>query len=259
LPEEPEVNGDSAQEFNGQELVAVIRLLAGIDEQSRLKPFVMKLSEISDERGWKSLAAKLARQNGRRDLSVRIAKAASRAGIRMLQSGYPLINLPAMSKKAQAKRPETPLTLAVIRQESAFQENARSHAKAQGLMQLMPATAKKMSRALKLRYSRRKLTNDPVYNLTLGQAYLGRVIDRYDGSYVLALAAYNAGPARVKQWLRRNGDPRGSEVDAIDWVELIPISETRNYVQRVLENLQVYRMRLAKTEIALSLDSDLHN
>ena len=149
--------------------------------------------------------------------------------------------------------------LAIIRLESAFQINAESRAKAQGLMQLLPRTAKQIAKRLGVRYSRHKLTNEPDYNLILGQAYLAQLLDDYNGSYVLALAAYNAGPGRVKRWLRNNGDPRQTEIDGVDWVEMIPIEETRNYVQRVLENLQVYRMRLAETEIALSLDNDLHN
>ena len=259
LPEEPEVNGSVEPEFSGHELVLVIRLLGEIGERDRVKPFIMRLSQLSDDRGWKSLTAKLARFHGRLDLSVAIAKKANRSGMQMLESGYPMVTPPAMHPKAEAKRPESALVLAIIRQESAFQINAESRAKAQGLMQLLPRTAKGIAKRLGVRYSRHKLTNEPDYNLILGQAYLAQLLDDYNGSYVLALAAYNAGPGRVKRWLRNNGDPRQTEIDAIDWVELIPIEETRNYVQRVLENLQVYRMRLAETEIALSLDNDLHN
>ena len=94
--------------------------------------------------------------------------------------------------------------------------------------------------------------------MTLGQAYLSTVLAEFDGSYLLALSAYNAGPARARRWIKENGDPRSKEVDAIDWIEMIPFDETRNYVQRVLENLQVYRSRLADTEVALALENDLH-
>jgi len=152
-----------------------------------------------------------------------------------------------------------PLTLAVIRQESAFKVNAKSRASARGLMQLMPATAKKVAKDLKLRYSSMRLMTEPNYNMTLGQSYLARMIDRFDGSYVLALTAYNAGPKRAKRWIMDNGDPRDRGVDAIDWIEMIPFRETRNYIQRVLESLQVYRTRLAKTEVALRLEDDLHH
>ncbi|OHC72125.1 MAG: hypothetical protein A3B62_06755 [Rhodospirillales bacterium RIFCSPLOWO2_01_FULL_65_14] len=124
-------------------------------------------------------------------------------------------------------------------------------------MQLMPHTALKVAKRLNLPFDRRRLTTDPPYNMTLGRAYLAELLDEFKGSYVLALAAYNAGPHRVKKWIKENGDPRERDVDAVDWVELIPFQETRSYVQRVLENLQVYRVRLGKEEVALRLEKDL--
>ncbi len=125
-------------------------------------------------------------------------------------------------------------------------------------MQLMPRTASRIAKKLKIPYSKHRLTTDAIYNMTLGQAYLVDLLKTFKGSYVLALAAYNAGPKRSKQWLRRFGDLRNPDVDSIDWVESIPFRETRNYVQRVLENLQVYRYRLADTEVALGLNDDIH-
>lgn len=124
-------------------------------------------------------------------------------------------------------------------------------------MQLMPTTAREVAQGLGLRYSRQRLTADPRYNVRLGDHYLSQLIERYDGSYVLAVAAYNAGPGRVATWMKRNGDPRKPEVDAIDWVELIGIPETRNYVQRVMENLQIYRGRIANRPIASRVGADL--
>ena len=153
--------------------------------------------------------------------------------------------------------PEAALTLAIIRQESAFQTDALSPAGALGLMQLMPATAKSVATQLGLPFSKSRLTADATYNMTLGRSYLDGLIESYSGSYVLAIAGYNAGPRRVQEWLSQNRDPRLDSVDAIDWVESIPLSETRNYVQRVLENLQVYRARLGGTQIALSIEQDL--
>jgi len=117
-----------------------------------------------------------------------------------------------------------------------------SGAGARGLMQLMPTTARQVARRLKVPYSRHKLLNDPDYNLMLGRAYLADLADKYDGSYILALAAYNAGPARADSWIRSFGDPRKAGVDPVDWIESLPFEETRNYVQRILESLVVYRV-----------------
>jgi soluble lytic murein transglycosylase len=124
-------------------------------------------------------------------------------------------------------------------------------------MQLMPATAKSVAARIGLPYSKPRLTSDPTYNMMLGRAYLGQLIEDYGGSYVLAIAGYNAGPKRVAEWIGQNRDPRMKSVDAVDWVESIPLSETRNYVQRVLENVQVYRNRIGGTQIALSIEQDL--
>jgi soluble lytic murein transglycosylase len=121
----------------------------------------------------------------------------------------------------------------------------------------MPATASQVARSLAIPFKEQRLTGDGAYNVTLGQAYLDTLLGRFNGSYVLAIAAYNAGPARVRQWLDDFGDPRSPEVDAVDWIEEIPYGETRNYVQRVLENLQVYRLRIGNRSLAFSLQADL--
>ncbi|MDP6258716.1 MAG: lytic transglycosylase domain-containing protein, partial [Rhodospirillales bacterium] len=152
---------------------------------------------------------------------------------------------------------DTALLHALIRQESAFNIKAVSHAGARGLMQIMPATAKRVAKKYKLPYRRKNLTTDMDYNLQLGQAYLSGLLEQYNGSYVLSLAAYNAGLKRANRWIKRNGDPRDKNVDAIDWVEMIPFRETRNYVQRVIENLHVYRKRLNQNEIAFDPEGDL--
>jgi soluble lytic murein transglycosylase len=145
----------------------------------------------------------------------------------------------------------------MARQESGFDKGAVSRAGAQGMMQLMPGTAKLMARELGVAFSQQRLLTDPHYNITLGRAYLDDLIERFGGSYVMAVAAYNAGPARVAEWKLNMGDPRAQGVDVIDWVESIPFNETRSYVQRVLENLQVYRLRLGDRALAFSLASDL--
>jgi soluble lytic murein transglycosylase len=124
-------------------------------------------------------------------------------------------------------------------------------------MQIMPATARETARSLGLGYSKHKLTGDTEYNMKLGRGYLSSMIEKYSGSYVLALASYNAGPGSVQRWLRDNGDPRHQGVDVVDWIEMIPYRETRDYVQRVMSNLQVYRQRLGETQFVLTLAQDL--
>lgn len=218
------------------------QILAEVGEHDRMRPFLTHLSDARDDPAWKALSARFAADHGRPDMAIRIAKASERDGAQLGALGYPALALPVPKKHENGGGVETPLVLAVIRQESAFYVRAKSHAGARGLMQVMPATAKRVARANRLPYDRDRLTQDPDYNLTIGQVYLSDVIEEFEGSYPMALAAYNAGPHRVKRWLRTYGDPRKGEIDMIDWVELIPFSETRNYVQRVLENLEVYRL-----------------
>ena len=152
---------------------------------------------------------------------------------------------------------EHPLLLAIVRQESAFAPDAMSQVGARGLMQLMPATAAGVAKKLALPYSLARLTTDGIYNLILGRSYIERLIEDFGGSYALAIASYNAGPGRVRQWLRDFGDPRGRDIAMVDWIELIPFNETRTYVQRVLENLQIYRGQAGDSATAFSLASDL--
>ena len=153
------------------------------------------------------------------------------------------------------KAVEHSLVYGLARQESEFDPKAGSKVGAQGLMQIMPGTAKLISKQYRIPYAPAKLLGEPSYNVKLGAAHLGDLIDEYNGSYVLTLVAYNAGPRRVREWVAEYGDPRGGKVDPIDWVESIPFQETRQYVQKVLQNTQVYRARLApKTMRPMSVD-----
>ena len=257
LPSEAKPSDTEAAQFVGFELVRAVRLLSEAGQGERLRPFILALGEAYDAPGWRVLTASLAGVHGRPDLGITVAKKANQRAGEIILGGYPMLSPPPYPKGAKGFPLEMPLVLAVIRQESAFDTRAVSPAGARGLMQLLPRTAQNVAKERKLSYSRQRLTEDPDFNLRLGQAYLAGLLDQFDGSYVLTLAAYNAGPARARQWLRRNGDPREAGVDAIDWVETIPFYETRNYVQRVMENLQVYRARLGNTEVALSPERDL--
>jgi len=252
LPHDPQPSPEDSARFEGRELVQVVRQLGQIGEEDRVRPFVLRLLQLAKDPGEVALVGRLALDEGRPDVAVTVAKRAIRKGVVLVSSGYPVPHQP------DDNDPEGALLLAMMRQESAFDTLAQSSAGARGLMQLMPATARQMARTLGVRYSHKKLHSDPEYNLKLGSAYLANLLQRFDGSYVLAIAAYNAGPARLRGWMNDNGDPRAPDVDAIDWIEMIPFTETRDYVQRVLENLQIYRHRLGKTTVAQSIEDDLH-
>ena len=179
------------------------------------------------------LVADLAREIGRRDLAVILSDAAGADGHATFTSiGYPRLQTP----------PGTNWTMihAVARQESQFAENAISHAGARGLMQFMPATAREEARFAGVPFSASALIDDPAYSMRLGSNHIERLLRTYNNSYPLAIAAYNAGPGNVNRWLRQNGDPRTGAVDWLEWIEKIEFYETKNYVQRVIENAAVY-------------------
>jgi len=249
--DEPAPTPAESDAFENQELVKVLHELAEIGAAEYMRPFVLRLSDLAKSPGEHALLAHLTLQLDRPDLAITVAKKASYAGVVLLAEGYPLSELPPGGSV------EHPLVLAMTRQESAFDRGAVSSAGALGLMQVMPATAKHIARTLRIRFDRHKLTTDRHYNVTIGRAYLDGLLGDFSGSYVLAIAAYNAGPNRVRQWIRDYGDPRSKDVDVIDWIESIPIGETRNYVQRVLENLQLYRLRMGDQSLGSSLATDL--
>ena len=171
--------------------------------------------------------------------AVRIARIADRYGQNLGRYAYPTSLLPRYKKVVRGV--EKSLVYGLIRQESEFDITARSRVGAQGLMQIMPATAKAIARDHKQKYNKARLTREPAYNLTLGTAHIHDLLAEFDGSYIMMIAAYNAGASRPRKWMERYGDPRKGEIDPIDWVETIPFTETRNYVQKVLQNVQVYR------------------
>ncbi len=222
--------------FAADELTTLVRQLAEIDERSVARSFLLQIGENAETPETLHLTAQFALVLGRPDLAVAVAKAGVRRGTVLVYAGYPLIDLPPESTIDPA------LALAVIRQESSFDPGAISSAGARGLMQLMPATAAGVANDLGIDHSKAKLTSDPDHNMRLGTAYLSELLDGQGGSYVRAIAAYNAGPSRVHRWISEFGDPTEPNADVVDWIEQIPYSETRNYVQRVLEALVVYRM-----------------
>jgi len=224
--------------FAARDLVQAIQVLGELDERTLQKRFIRRLLTISLSESDYILTAELAQRQQRPDLAVRTAKAAVADGILLLDHLFPFPALP------EGTSPEQALVLAVVRQESAFYTGALSGAGAHGLMQILPRTARNVARRMKLRFDRKKLRADPEYNMLIGRAYLSQLTDQYDGSYILALAAYNAGPSRANKWIRTFGDPRSPDIDPVDWIESIPFDETRNYVQRIIEGLIIYRQQL---------------
>ena len=168
-------------------------------------------------------------------------------------SNNPIIDIP----KGKSSSAEDAMIYGLSRQESELNQHAISPARAYGLMQMLASTARAQARKEGEPYRWSWLLDDPVYNVTLGRQFLGDMIDRFDGSYIMAIAAYNAGPGRPARWVGEYGDPRRGEIDPINFIESIPFSETRSYVQRVLENVQVYRARLAGGSTPLRLSEDL--
>ncbi|MFC5036295.1 lytic transglycosylase domain-containing protein [Tianweitania sediminis] len=242
------------QNFAGREAVQAIQRLEQAGYEWRADVLYRDLAEQLTSPGELALLAVQAEKRGNHYLALRIGKVASQRGLDVGALAHPTGAIPASAKMSGAGKA---LAYAIARQESEFNPSAVSGAGARGLLQLLPGTAKEMARKSGLAYSAQKLTADAGYNATLGAAYLSTQLDRFNGSYVMTFAGYNAGPSRAAEWAQRYGDPRGKDVDSVvDWVERIPFTETRNYVQRVMENYQVYKMRLSgATDIAADLSN----
>jgi soluble lytic murein transglycosylase len=238
LPPTPAVSPVQRATFEGTDMVRAVHELGQIGEDDLQEVFIKRLGALAHSPEEGELVADLAAKSGRPDIAVRLARQTWHGELALVAHGYPMHSLPS------SLAAESALVLAIIRQESAFEVKAVSHAGALGLMQLLPTTARKTAAALRMKFNNAKLTHDPDYNIRLGSIYLSQLINDFDGDYALAVAAYNAGPSRVRDWIRDNGDPRTQAADVIDWIEMIPFEETRNYVQRVIEGLNVYRARL---------------
>ncbi|QHL91508.1 transglycosylase SLT domain-containing protein [Sphingomonas changnyeongensis] len=221
--------------FNRREIVRVARLLGAAGRWQEQTQFVRAISAAVESDAEHALAAELAQGIGRPDLAVMVGRSARVNGASdYVRTGYPLVKVPV------GQEAWTTIIHAIARQESQFDRAAVSHAGARGLMQLMPGTAREQAEKIGLSYDAPALTENTDYNIQLGSSYFQRMLSYYGGSYPLAIAAYNAGPGNVNKWLKANGDPRLPGQDMIRWIEEIPVFETRNYVQRVLENAVVY-------------------
>ncbi|CDX33418.1 putative soluble lytic murein transglycosylase [Mesorhizobium plurifarium] len=239
----PKPSAADRQSFEGREAVNAIKRLqeAGYDRYA--ETLYRDLAGQLTSPGELALLAVLAEKQGNHFMALKVGKIAAQRGIDVGALSHPLGVIPDSANISGSGKA---LAYAIARQESEFNVGAVSSAGARGLLQLMPATAKQLAKKAGMSFSQARLTSDAGYNATLGSAFLGEQLDRFGGSYVLTFAGYNAGPNRAAQWVAKYGDPRGKDVDAVvDWIERIPYTETRSYVQRVMENYEVYKMRIS--------------
>ena len=231
------ITRDRQSAFMNNELSRAVLTLADLGDTRRARVFLLRLEDLARDATDRALAARLANSIGRPDHAVWVARRAGADGVVLMPDGWPAPYQPPVAT------PERAMIFAITRQESNFDTEAVSSAGARGLMQLMPATAQLVARRLNIRHQLGMLPADQQHNMRLGAAYLQQMQERYGGSFAMAAAAYNAGPGRVDEWIGTYGDPRTGGIDGLDWIELIPFTETRNYVQRVIENVLVYRAR----------------
>jgi soluble lytic murein transglycosylase len=252
-----ELNGAPAARGRGierLEIVRAVQLLYALGERDIALPIFGDMGENGDPDALVGLG-ELASRNGDARGMLLLGKAALNRGLPFDFYAYPVSGIPPF--KSIGPEVEQSIVFAIARQESAFNPNVVSPANAYGLMQVTPDAGKYVCKKYGASFDLGRLKTDPVYNAALGAAELGGLIEDYRGSYIMTFAAYNAGRGSVKKWIERYGDPRDPKVDAVDWVELIPFSETRNYVQRIMENLQVYRARFGGGT-RLQIEADLH-
>jgi soluble lytic murein transglycosylase len=252
-----ELNGAPAARGRGIERLEVVRavqLLYALGERDIAIPIFADMGENGDPDALVGLG-ELASRNGDARGMLLLGKAALNRGLPFDFYAYPVTGIPPF--RSIGPDVEQSIVFAIARQESAFNPSVVSPAQAYGLMQVTPDAGKYVCKKYGANFDLGRLKTDPVYNAALGAAELGGLIEDYRGSYIMTFAAYNAGRGSVKKWIDRYGDPRDPKVDAVDWVELIPFSETRNYVQRIMENLQVYRARFGGGS-RLQIEADLH-
>lgn len=249
LTAEPKPIKAEREAFDNSDLVRLTRILTVLDVDHLVRRLIRHMAQEMKRPTDFSMLAELALNLGRPHDAVYVSRQAIKEGVILTETGYPMLRL----EKGLGVGPD--IVFGLIRQESGFERTVISSAGARGFMQLMPATAKAVAARHNMPYRQEQLTGDYHYNVTLGSAYLKGLIDRFDGSLILSFAGYNAGPYRAQQWMKEFGDPRGSVEEALDWIELIPFTETRNYVQRVLENITVYRERLTGKPTLISFNS----
>jgi soluble lytic murein transglycosylase len=236
------------------EIVRAVKLLFDLDERDIAIPIFADMGENGDPDALVGLGELTSRYGYARGMLL-VGKAALNRGLPFDSYAYPVTGIPPYSPIGPEV--EKSVIFAIARQESAFNPGDVSPAQAYGLMQVTPDAGRYVCKRAGVPFDLARMKNDSAYNAALGAAELGGLLEDFRGSYIMTFAAYNAGRGSLKKWIDRYGDPRDPKVDAVDWVELIPFSETRNYVQRIMENLQVYRARFGGGT-RLQIEADLH-
>jgi soluble lytic murein transglycosylase len=254
LRQPPELSADERAALRNIEIVRAVEILYALDERDLVLVMAADLSDIATDLGAMAMLGRLARQSGDARAMLYIGRAGIARGLPLDAYAFPEIGMP----KYASIGPEIDrgLLYAIARQESAFHQKTISSANAMGLMQVTPPAGKYIAKKFGVSFDRKRLLSDPVYNTQMGAAELGDLLRDYRGSYLLSFVGYNAGRGRVRDWVARYGDPRDPKVDPVDWAERIPFSETRNYVQRVMENMQVFRARFSRNA-RLTIEADL--
>jgi soluble lytic murein transglycosylase len=250
LTPDPVITPQARAAFEARGEIQATRLLFDYGQRELFRVFVLNLDDVLPTAEDEAQLIDLARGYGEMDVSMKAGRVAAQRGFFLPQRAFPMRNAP------DGGAAEPALVLAITRQESGFDPNVRSGAGARGMMQLMPSTAKILARRIGVSYSPSQL-DEPDYNMRLGATFLGQLVTQFSGSYVMAAAGYNAGPGRPGQWATFCGDPRGGSTDPVDFIECIPFSETRNYVMRVMENMEIYRAKLNGGSTPLNITADL--
>ena len=250
----PALTAQERKVLDNLEVVRAARLLYALDERDMLASIFAELGESATDIAGMSVLAEVAGKNNDPRAMLLLGKGGLGRGLPLDYYAYPTYGLP--DYKPIAPPVEPALVYSIARQESHFSQKVVSPAHAYGFMQVTPIAAKDTAKRFKAPYNRGRLLSDPVYNMQMGAAELSMLLSTYDGSYLMTFAGYNAGRGRVRQWVAAYGDPRDPKVDPVDWAERIPLSETRNYVQRIMENLQVYRARFGGSS-KLVIEADI--
>ncbi|MCA0423504.1 MAG: transglycosylase SLT domain-containing protein [Proteobacteria bacterium] len=235
-------------------VLRAIRVLLDSEAQDLAQPLIIETARNAGDLETTIVLGDLVARYGLPRLTVLAGKMAMQRGLKAEEHAFPTFGIPPYEPEDGSA--EAAIVYSIARQESEFDAKAVSHAGARGLMQLMPATARRTASRFKIPLDVNRLTQDAALNARIGAAHLGELFGEYNGSYVLSFAAYNAGGRRVKEWTTAYGDPRNPGVDVVDWIERIPITETRHYVQKILENVQVYRVKLTNQQ-TLGIAADM--